>query len=69
MPLQNSQYDAIMREYNHRQLKHRHTLEEHKQEAYTKVPRLMEIEQEIATVSLRAIRARLGVAEQTGALS
>lgn len=69
MPLQNSQYDAIMREYNHRQLKNRHTLEEHKQKAYGKVPRLMEIEQEIAAVSLRAIRSRLGAAEQTDDLS
>ncbi len=59
MPLQNSQYDAIMREYNRRQLKHRHTLEEHKQEAYTKIPRLLEIDQEIAAISLRAIRSRL----------
>ena len=59
MPLQNSQYDAIMREYNRRQLEHRHTLEEHKQEAYTAIPRLLEIDQEIAAVSLRAIRSRL----------
>lgn len=64
MPLQNSQYDAIMREYNHRQLKHRHTLEEHKKEAFEKIPRLWEIEQEIATVSLQAIRSRLGAGNE-----
>lgn len=59
MPLQNSQYDAIMRSYNQRQLQHRHTLEEHKQEAFEKIPRLREIEQEIASVSLSTIRSRL----------
>ena len=68
MPLQNSQYDAIMRQYNQRQLQHRHTLEEHKKEAFEKIPRLLEIEQEIAATSLRAIRARLlsGQTEQEG---
>lgn len=59
MPLQNSQYDIIMREYNRKQLMHRHILEEHKQEVYQKIPRLREIEREIAAVSLQAIRRRL----------
>lgn len=63
MPLQNSQYDAIMREYNRRQFRNRHILEQHKEEAYTKFPRLKEIEQEIASVSLRAIRSRLGASD------
>ncbi|MCI5700098.1 MAG: ATP-binding protein [Lachnospiraceae bacterium] len=60
MPLQNSQYDTIMREYNRKQLMHRHILEEHKQEVYQKIPRLREIEREITAVSLQAIRRRLG---------
>ena len=60
MPLQNSQYDTIMREYDRKQLEHRHMLDAHKEEAYQKVPRLREIEREIASVSLQAIRKRLG---------
>lgn len=70
MPLQNSQYDAIMREYNRRQFLNRHVLEQHKEEAFAKLPRLREIEQEIAAVSLRAIRSRLGAfASSSGTLS
>lgn len=59
MPLQNTQYDTIMREYNRKQLEHRHTLEEHRQEIYEKIPRIREIEREIAAVSLQTIRRRL----------
>lgn len=62
MPLQNSQYDTIMREYNRKQLAHRHTLEEHKAEAYGKIPRLREIDREITAISLQAIRRRLNSA-------
>lgn len=65
MPLQNSQYDAIMREYNRRQFLNRHILEQHKEEAFAKLPRLREIEQEIAAVSLRTIRSRLGAFESS----
>ena len=49
MPLQNFQYDTIMREYNRRQAKNRHVLEEHQKEAYDKMPRLKEIDEEVAT--------------------
>ena len=65
MPLQNSQYDTIMREYNRKQLAHRHTLEEHKAEAYGKIPRLREIDREITAISLQAIRRRLNSAPAT----
>lgn len=65
MPLQNSQYDTIMREYNRKQLAHRHTLEEHKMEAYGKIPRLREIDREITAISLQAIRRRLNSAPAT----
>lgn len=65
MPLQNSQYDIIMREYNRKQLAHRHTLETHKAEAYGKIPRLREIDREITAISLQAIRHRLNSAPTT----
>lgn len=63
MPLQNSQYDTIMREYDRKRLEHRHMLDTHKEETYQKIPRLREIEREIAAVSLQAIRIRLGGAQ------
>ena len=57
MPLQNFQYDTIMREYNRRQAKNRHVLEEHQKEAYDKMPRLKEIDEEVATLSASKARA------------
>ena len=38
MPLQNYQYDKIMREYSKTQSRNRRLLEEHKQEIYAKSP-------------------------------
>lgn len=57
MPLQNFQYDTIMREYNRRQAKNRRTLEEHQREAYTRLPRLREIDDEVATLSAAKARS------------
>ena len=53
MPLQNYQYDTIMREYNRRQARNRRIQEEHLAEAYEKIPRLREIDEEVATLSPR----------------
>ncbi len=60
MPLQNYQYDTIMREYSRRQAENRRTLEDHRKEAYEKIPRLSEIDQEVATLSAKKARALLG---------
>lgn len=57
MPLQNYQYDTIMREYNRRQAHNRRVQEEHLAEAYGKIPRLREIDEEVATLSARKARA------------
>ena len=57
MPLQNYQYDTIMREYNRRQAQNRRIQEEHQAEAYEKIPRLREIDEEVATLSARKVRA------------
>lgn len=60
MPLQNSQYDAIMREYNRRQQSHRRDLEARRETAFARIPRLRDIDRDIAAVSLQTIRRRLG---------
>ena len=62
MTLQNTQYDEIIREYNRRQLKHKYDLDERTIRAYTKVPRLEEIDQEIASLSIQKARNLLGEA-------
>ena len=60
MTLQNSQYDEIIRDYNHRQLEHKHDLDKHIETAYHKIPRLAEIDQEIAALSIQKARHLLG---------
>lgn len=42
MALTNPQYDAIMRMYNERQLRHQREQQEHIRIAYEKIPRLAE---------------------------
>jgi DNA replication protein len=58
--LQNPQYDEIMRNYNRRQLNHKNNLDEHITIAYKKIPRLEEIDQEIASLSIQKARYLLG---------
>lgn len=59
MPLQNIQYDTIMREYNRRQLEARRRQEECEKKAYAVCPRLPEIDQEVASISSEKARALL----------
>lgn len=56
MALQNYQYDEIMREYSRRQSAVQNDLEKRRRRAYTKLPRLSEIDAEVAALS--ASRAR-----------
>ncbi|MDC7290577.1 ATP-binding protein [Blautia schinkii] len=65
MPLQNFQYDMIMREYNRRQAQNRRLLEERKADAYLKHPRLREIDEEVASLSAGKVRALLS-GEESG---
>lgn len=59
MPLQNYQYDTIMREYYRRQAENRHDLEKRRKEAYEKLPRLKEIDEEVASLSAHKVRKLL----------
>lgn len=59
MPLKNSQYDEIMREYYRRQLKNRHDQMDRVQEAYKKVPQLAKVDEEIAALSVQKAREAL----------
>ena len=51
MPLQNYQYDTIMREYSRRQAQSRHDLEQRRTAVYAELPRLQEIDREVASLS------------------
>ena len=59
MSLENIQYDAIMHEYNRRQLRSRHVLEERKKKLYRQIPRLKEIQDDIAALSANRVRRLL----------
>lgn len=59
MSLQNFQYDIIMREYSRRQSQVQNELEEHQKKAFQKVPRLLEIDQTVASLSAEKIRTML----------
>lgn len=59
MSLQNFQYDIIMRDYNRKQSDNRHLQEQHIREAYEKLPRLKEIDEEVAQLSADKARSLL----------
>ena len=58
--LSNTQYDSIMRIYQDRQTRSRRDLDERRSAAYAEIPRLPEIDQEIASVSVRKALYLLG---------
>lgn len=59
MTLQNFQYDTIMREYSRRESENRFALEKRREEVYKKLPRLQEIDEEVASLSARKIKSLL----------
>ena len=59
MALNNFQYDTIMRDYSRIQAKNRRLLEERTREVYSALPRVREIEDEIAGVSVAGAKALL----------
>lgn len=59
MALSNSQYDEIFRSYDAKQLKAKRDAEVRMQDAYTRAPRLREIDAEIASASVSSARRLL----------
>lgn len=64
MTLKNTQYDTIMREYNRRQLHHKHILDQHIARAYQEIPRLAQIDSDIAALSLKKAKILLSMANE-----
>lgn len=60
MALTNTDFDAIMRIYSDRQLNNRRSLDARRAEAYARFPRLREIAEEIASLSVKKAKAALG---------
>ncbi|MCF0133299.1 MAG: ATP-binding protein [Blautia sp.] len=59
MALQNHQYETIIREYNRKQAQNRYQLEQRIRKAYARIPRLPEIDREVAKLCADQIRVRL----------
>ena len=59
MSLSNSQYSAIMREYDRRQIEAKRQRDEHVREVERRIPALKELEAEIAALSLAGAKAAL----------
>lgn len=60
MALTNSQYNAVMREYEKRQLENRRRQQAHIAEVYKKLPAVEELDKEISSQSAAAARRALG---------
>lgn len=60
MALENIQYDAVMREYDRRQHHNRRLLEERRAQVYRLIPRLKEIQDDVAALSAGRIHHLLG---------
>ena len=52
MPLTNTQYDIILRNYENRQLKNRHEIERKTEYVYNHVPGYLELDNSVATISV-----------------
>ena len=59
MALSNSQYDQLMRMYEQRQLDNEHDLNRRYEEAYARIPKLMELDDLISSVSIKKARCLL----------
>lgn len=59
MSLQNMQFNAIMRDYDRKQLRNRHLQEERTSEIFAKIPRMQEIHAQIVSSSAAKARALL----------
>lgn len=60
MALSNSQYNAVMREYEKQQFANRHDRDRRVEEVYRKVPQIEELERDISTRAAASARRLLG---------
>jgi DNA replication protein DnaC len=59
MPLKNSQYDVIMRNYNQKQFENKHRLDLRTEEVYKKVPEIEQIDKTISSLSVEQAKKLL----------
>ncbi len=59
MALKNDQYNQILREYDSRRLKNKHDLDDRRKEAYSLIPMLKDLEEEMISLSAQSGRLAL----------
>lgn len=59
MSLKNSQYDAIIREYNKKQIYHRHIQDLHLKEIYNELPQVQNVDKSISSLSVACAKKLL----------
>lgn len=59
MPLTNTQYDQIIRQYNAKQAAYQRTLDDHTREICQRIPRIAEINREIGSASIKKAKELL----------
>ncbi|SCP96304.1 ATP-binding protein [Anaerobium acetethylicum] len=69
MALKNSQYDAIIREYNQRQLQSRHVQDQHLKEIYKVLPEIQELDASVSSLSVAGVKSILNGNESALAAS
>lgn len=69
MSITNAQYDSILHEYDVRQMDRHRLIEERKKEIYEKIPGYKELDNEIASVSIKSAMAALSDGASTDDLS
>ena len=64
MPLTNTQYDTILRQYQEKQIRNKRLQDSRIREAYARLPRLAEIDSDIASLSLKKARILLSGSQE-----
>ncbi len=59
MPLTNTQYDTLMREYNNKQIRNHQIVLQREQELYEKIPALSELDESVSKLSVESIELLL----------
>jgi DNA replication protein DnaC len=59
MPLKNDQYNQILRDYDSRMLRNKHDLDKRREEAFSLIPELKELEEEMISISAQSGRMAL----------
>ena len=60
MSLTNEQYDTLMRQYNHKQMRNRQIVAERTQKLYSAIPSLSDLDEQVSSLSVASISARIG---------